>query len=88
MSDDLAELIAQLARLPDEKRRDVTKAAGVARQRLIKAATQRVGNTLLSGWSGRQMARVIADAVHAYSGGHHDPSILTTRVPVKWAMRR
>jgi len=72
-----AELVEQLARLPDEKRRDVTKAAGVARQRLIKAATQRVGNTLLSGWSGRKMARAIADAAHDRHGAF-DPALRST----------
>ena len=63
-----AKLVEQLARLPDEKRRDVTKAAGVERQRLIKTATQHIGNTLLSGWSGRKMARAIADAAHDRHG--------------------
>ena len=72
-----AELVAQLARLPDEKRRDVTKAAGVERQRLIKAATRSVGNTMLSGWSGRKMARAIADAVHDRHGGF-DPALRST----------
>jgi hypothetical protein len=69
-----AELVEHLARLPDEKRRDVTKAAGAARQRLIRAATQRVGNTLLSGWSGRKMARAIADAAHDRHGTF-DPAL-------------
>ena len=63
-----AELVAQLARLPDDKRRDVTKAAAVERQRLIRDATRSVGNTLLPGWSGRKMARAIADAAHDRHG--------------------
>jgi hypothetical protein len=74
MSDDLAELIAQLARLPDGKRRDVTKAAAVERQRQIRLVTQRVGNALLPGWSGRKMARAIADAAHDRHGTF-DPAL-------------
>jgi hypothetical protein len=79
-----AELVEQLARLPDEKRRDVTKAAGAERQRRIKAATQHVGDTLLSGWSGRKMARAIADAAHDRHGTI-DPAL---RLAVKQELQR
>src|ERR1700704_225425 len=79
-----AELVEQLARLPDEKRRDVTKAAGAERQRRIKAATQHVGDTLLSGWSGRRMARAIADAAHDRHGTF-DPNL---RLAIKQALQR
>jgi len=69
-----AELVEQLARLPDEKRRDVTKAAAVERQRQIRLVAQRVGNALLPGWSGRKMARAIADAAHDRHGTF-DPAL-------------
>ena len=41
------ELIARLARLPDEKRRDVTKAAGIERRRRVLVAVRRVRKTVL-----------------------------------------
>jgi hypothetical protein len=69
-----AELVEHLARLPNDKRRDLTKAASAERQRRIKAATQHVGDTLLSGWSGRKMARAIADAAHDRHGTF-DPAL-------------
>jgi hypothetical protein len=54
---DLTELVGQLARLPDEQRRDVTRAAGVQRQHCVKAAVRHVKSALLAGWSGRKVAR-------------------------------
>jgi len=79
-----AELVEQLARLPDEKRRDVTKAAAVERQRQIRLVTQQVGNALLPGWSGRKMAQAIADAAHDRHGAF-DPALRST---IKQEMRR
>src|SRR5438045_5376191 len=68
------DLVEQLARLGDAERRDLIRAAGVERQRRIKAAARDVGNTLLSGWSARKVARAIADAAHDRHG-KLDPSL-------------
>ena len=69
-----AELVEQLARLPDEKRRDVTKAAAVARQRRVQIAIQQVRKTLLAGFRDRKAARAIDDAVCGRRTGS-DPAL-------------
>ena len=80
----LADLIGQLARLPRDQRRDVTKAAAVERQRRLKTATRHVGTMLLSGWSARKVARAIADAAHDRHGTL-DPAL---RSAIKQELRR
>ena len=68
-----ADLIAELARLPDLQRRDLTRAAGVERQRRVRAAVRHVRDTLLAGWSARKVARAIADAAHDCHGSLDPP---------------
>ena len=69
-----ADLVAELARLPDLQRRDLTRAAGVERQRRIRTVVRHIRGTLLADLSGRKVARAIADAAHDCHGSL-DPSL-------------
>ena len=63
------ELIARLARLSDEKRRAVTKAAGVERRRRVHVAVRRIRKTVLAGiMSHRKAACVIDEAANNRHG--------------------
>jgi hypothetical protein len=69
-----ADLVAELARLPDLQRRDLTRAAGVERQRRIRTVVRHIRGTLLADLSGRKVAWAIADAAHDCHGSL-DPSL-------------
>ena len=79
-----ADLIAELARLPDLQRRDLTRAAAVERQRRMRTVVRHIRGTLLHDLSGRKVARAIADAAHDCHGSS-DPSL---RAAIKRELQR
>jgi hypothetical protein len=70
-----AELIEQLARLPGEKRRDVTKAAGAERQRLIQAVVKSIRQTLLAPVKSHRKAALAIDDAKNHRRGRTDPAL-------------
>jgi ribosome recycling factor len=70
-----AELVEQLARLPDEKRRDVTKAAAVARQRRIQTVVRSIRRTLLAPVKSHRKAALAIDDAKNHRHGRTDPAL-------------